>query len=121
MNKKILVIGIIGLILIFGLFMILKSDDREKDLLAFSKLTNLEVLNLVKNHFTFKEFAFLKSKLNNTKGIDCVYHLGKDPSNEKVYAIIIGEDKPDLIYLEDEDIQKYQDEYNALIDLYKNQ
>ena len=99
---------------------ILKSDDVKKDLIALSKLTSLDELNLTKNYFTFKEFAFLKSRLTNVKGIDCVYHLGKDPSNERVYAIIIGEDKPDLIYLDDEDIGKYQEEYNKLIELYKN-
>ena len=97
----------------------LNNLDKEKDLKELSELTNLEYLRLPKDYFTFKEFAYLKSKLINTKGLDCIYHIAKDPSNELVYYIVIGKDKEDFLYLKDVNYNVFIDEYNKLIEEYK--
>ena len=99
----------------------LNNLDKEKDLIVLSELTNLEYLRLPKDYFKFKEFAFLKSKLINTKGLDCIYHIAKDPSNELVYYIVIGKDKEDFLYLKDIDYNVFIDEYNKLIEEYKGE
>ena len=100
---------------------VLDNLDKEKDLIVLSELTNLEYLRLPKDYFTFKEFAYLKSKLINTKGLDCIYHIAKDPSNELVYYIVIGKDKEDFLYLKDIDYNVFIDEYNKLIEEYKGE
>lgn len=99
----------------------LNNLDKEKDLKVLSELTNLEYLRLPKDYFTFKEFAYLKSKLINTKGLDCIYHIAKDPSNELVYYIVIGKDKEDFLYLKDVNYNVFIDEYNKLIEKYKGE
>ena len=99
----------------------LNNLDKEKDLNILCELTNLEYLRLPKDYFTFKEFAYLKSKLINTKGLDCIYHIAKDPSNELVYYIVIGKDKEDFLYLKDIDYNVFIDEYNKLIEEYKGE
>lgn len=99
----------------------LNNLDKEKDLKVLSELTNLEYLRLPKDYFTFKEFAYLKSKLINTNGLDCIYHIAKDPSNELVYYIVIGKDKEDFLYLKDIDYNVFIDEYNKLIEEYKGE
>ena len=99
----------------------LNNLDKEKDLKVLSELTNLEYLRLPKDYFTFKEFAYLKSKLINTKGLDCIYHIAKDPSKELVYYIVIGKDKEDFLYLKDIDYNVFIDEYNKLIEEYKGE
>lgn len=99
----------------------LNNLDKEKDLKELSELTNLEYLRLPKDYFTFKEFAYLKSKLINTNGLDCIYHIAKDPSNELVYYIVIGKDKEDFLYLKDIDYNVFIDEYNKLIEEYKGE
>lgn len=97
------------------------NSDKEKDLSSLMLLTNLDNLYLPKDYFTFEQFAHLKSKLTNTKSIDAIYHIAKDPSNEEVYAIIIGKDKPDFIYDDGDDFLAYRNEYDALIKKYKNE
>lgn len=99
----------------------LNNLDKEEDLKVLSELTNLEYLRLPKDYFTFKEFAYLKSKLINTNGLDCIYHIAKDPSNELVYYIVIGKDKEDFLYLKDIDYNVFIDEYNKLIEEYKGE
>ena len=99
----------------------LNNLDKEKDLNILCELTNLEYLRLPKDYFTFKEFAYLKSKLINTKGLDCIYHIAKDPSKELVYYIVIGKDKEDFLYLKDIDYNVFIDEYNKLIEEYKGE
>ena len=99
----------------------LNNLDKEKDLKVLSELTNLEYLRLPKDYFIFKEFAYLKSKLINTKGLDCIYHIAKDPSNELVYYIVIGKDKEDFLYLKDVNYNVFIDEYNKLIEEYKGE
>lgn len=99
----------------------LNNLDKEKDLNILCELTNLEYLRLPKDYFTFKEFAYLKSKLINTKGLDCIYHIAKDPSKELVYYIVIGKDKEDFLYLKDIDYDVFIDEYNKLIEEYKGE
>ena len=99
----------------------LNNLDKEKDLKELSELTNLEYLRLPKDYFTFKEFAYLKSKLINTKGLDCIYHIAKDPSKKLVYYIVIGKDKEDFLYLKDIDYNVFIDEYNKLIEEYKGE
>lgn len=99
----------------------LNNLDKEKDLNILCELTNLEYLRLPKDYFTFKEFAYLKSKLINTKGLDCIYHIAKDPSKKLVYYIVIGKDKEDFLYLKDIDYNVFIDEYNKLIEEYKGE
>ena len=98
---------------------ILDNDNKDKDLQDLSKLTNLDKLFLPKDYFTFKQFAFLKSRLVNTSNIDSIYHLAKDPSNEKVYYIVIGKDKEDFLYYEDVDYNVFIKEYNELVNQFK--
>ena len=99
----------------------LNNLDKEKDLNILCELTNLEYLRLPKDYFTFKEFAYLKSKLINTKGLDCIYHIAKDPSKKLVYYIVIGKDKEDFLYLKDVNYNVFIDEYNKLIEEYKGE
>ena len=99
----------------------LNNLDKEKDLNILCELTNLEYLRLPKDYFIFKEFAYLKSKLINTKGLDCIYHIAKDPSKKLVYYIVIGKDKEDFLYLKDIDYNVFIDEYNKLIEEYKGE
>ena len=98
-----------------------ENENKEKDLLDLSLLTNLEKLHLPKSYFSFNQFAWLKSKLSNTKNLDSIYHIAKDPANEKIYAVIIGKDKPDFIYDDGSDFISFINEYKSLIDKYKNQ
>ena len=88
-----------------------ENEDKEKDLLALSKLTQLESLYLPREYFTFEEFAWLKSKLKDTKNIDCIYYLAKDPANEKVVAMIIGKGEPAWLYDDGSDYKEYHDRY----------
>lgn len=99
---------------------ILNNDNPKEDLKALSELKSIEKLNLPKNYFTFKEFSFLKSKLDNLTNLGAIYHIAKDPSNEKVYYIVIGKDKEDFLYYEDKDYNVYINEYEKLINKYKD-
>ena len=94
-------------------------NDNKEELKILSKLVNLEKLNLPKDYFTFEEFSYLKSKLINISNLNAIYHIAKDPSNEKVYYIVIGKDKDDFVYYEDKDYNVYIDEYNELVNKYK--
>lgn len=97
---------------------VLENQDKSKDLEALSKLTQLESLYLPREYFTFEEFAWLKSRLKDTKKIDCIYYLAKDPANEKVVAIIIGKDQPYWIYDDGSDYKLYHEKYAELIKKY---
>lgn len=99
---------------------VLENDNKEKDLLDLSKLKNLKSLYIPKDYFTFDQFAWLKSKLENTLNIDCIYYLKKDPANEKVVAIIIGKNEPDWLYDDGTDYEIYHQRYKALKEKYKN-
>ena len=98
---------------------VLENEDKEKDLLALSKLTHLESLYLPREYFTFEEFAWLKSKLKDTKNIDCIYYIAKDPANEKVVAMIIGRGEPGWLYDDGTDYKEYHDRYAELIKKFK--
>lgn len=94
--------------------------DKVKDLKDLSKLTNIKYLSLPKNFFTFNQFAWLKSKLLEEKNISALYNIRKDISNERIYADIIGSDKPDHVYKDEADLEAYQNEFIKLIEQYKN-
>ena len=95
-------------------------EDKTKLLELLSTLTTLKNLSLPKNFFTFNQFAWLKSKLPNEKNISALYHIKKDIANERVYASIIGNDKPSMVYEDEESLESYQDEFVRLVELYKN-
>ncbi len=82
---------------------------------TFAKLTNLEQLNLPKTCFTFKEFAWLSSKLEGVKGLDAFLTYYKDHSRDVHMFVIIGSDTVDV-----EDEVPYVEEYNFLKQEYKN-
>lgn len=96
------------------------NTDKVKDLKDLSKLTNIKYLSLPKNFFTFNQFAWLKSKLLEEKNISALYNLRKDISNERIYADIIGSDKPDHVYKDEADLEAYQNEFIKLVEQYKN-
>lgn len=94
--------------------------DKVKDLKDLSKLTNIKYLSLPKNFFTFNQFAWLKSKLLEEKNISALYDLRKDISNERIYADIIGSDKPNHVYNDEVDLEAYQNEFVQLVEQYKD-
>ena len=83
-------------------------------------LFNCKYLSLPKNFFTLNQFAWLKSKLLEEKNISALYNIRKDISNERIYADIIGSDKPDHVYKDEADLEAYQNEFIKLIEQYKN-
>lgn len=64
-----------------------KNKNSNVDLLALSKLIKLEKFHILENYFTFEQFAWLKSKLPNTKGIEPLYEWD-NWKNEIVWSVI---------------------------------
>ena len=81
---------------------------------TLAKLTNLEELNLPKTCFTFKEFAWLSSKLEGVKGLDAFLTYYKDFRRDIHMFVILGSDMVDV-----EDEVPYVEEYNYLKEEYK--
>ncbi|PAT02187.1 hypothetical protein CI105_02255 [Candidatus Izimaplasma bacterium ZiA1] len=104
-----------------------KNSDGKNTLKSLSTLTNLEELWLQDGDFSFEQFAWLKSKLPNTKGIEGVrYYEGKIDYVEKGLVTlkkysVIGKRKPRSIDItEKERAMKYQEKYDTLVRKYKH-
>jgi hypothetical protein len=49
-----------------------------------------------------------------------LYYLGKDISNERIYSIITGSDKPDCLYEDETNLEEIQNGFVKLVEEYKN-
>ena len=92
-----------------------KNEDSRADLLALSKLTALEKFHILEGYFTFEQFAWLKSKLPHTAGIEPLREW-ENWENETVWSII-GRKKPTVKKRETAD--EYEAHFYALVSKYK--
>lgn len=93
-----------------------KRKQKRADLLLLAALTGLQSLQLTKNFFTFRQFAWLKAKLPNADGVGCVYRYKYDKRKEVDCYVIAGDGMPD--WLEDgtgEEIKRYEEEFNGYV------
>ena len=99
-----------------------KKKNKKEDLLALAKLTNIKEIHLPKNYFFFNQYAWLSSKLNNVKGIGCIYKMEYDHANEMDGYIINGSRM--CWYIRENEqakLNKYLRKFNKLVENYKNQ
>ncbi|MBE6699723.1 MAG: hypothetical protein E7584_05760 [Ruminococcaceae bacterium] len=92
-----------------------KNENSRADLLALSKLTALEKFYILEGYFTFEQFAWLKSKLPHTAGIEPL-HEWKNWQDETVWSVI-GRRKPTVKKSETAD--EYEAQFYALVAKYK--
>ena len=92
-----------------------KNEDSLADLLALSKLTTLEKFRILEGYFTFEQFAWLKSKLPHTAGIEPL-HEWENWENETVWSVI-GRKKPTVKKRETAD--EYEEHFYALVAKYQ--
>lgn len=91
---------------------IIKDNDSSYYLNLLNKCTNLGVIYIPDNFFTFNQFAWLKAHLPNVNGLACVF-------DGKEFYSIIGRRTPKNL----NDISKtfkYQKKYDLLVKKYKN-
>ena len=93
-----------------------KNENSRTDLIALSKLTKLEKLLINKKYFTFEQFAWLKSKLPHTTGIEPLHEWGC--YQDETLWTVIGSNKPTIKKREIAD--KYERQYYALVEKYQN-
>ena len=99
-----------------------KKKNKKEDLLALAKLTNIKEIHLPKNYLFFNQYAWLSSKLNNVKGIGCIYKMEYDHANEMDGYIINGSRM--CWYIKENEqakLNKYLRKFNKLVESYKNQ
>ena len=92
-----------------------KNEDSRADLLALSKLTSLEKFHILEGYFTFEQFAWLKSKLPHTAGIEPL-HEWENWETEVVWSVI-GRKKPTVKKRETAD--EYEAHFYALVAKYQ--
>lgn len=103
------------LILLIG-----NKKDKVSDLITLSKLTKLKYIELPKNYFFFNQYAWLTSKLPNTKGLGC-YKVEYDHANEMDGYIINGSRMCwDIKGFETDKLNRYINKFNALVNKYQN-
>lgn len=106
---------------------IVKNYDVLEFLKSLAKLKNLKVLYIPDNSLTFEQFAWLKSKLPDTEGLEGVRYFslsGVVDSNETVleYYSIIGKRRPRCLSVDKIDrVNKYKNDYNKLVEIYVNE
>lgn len=93
-----------------------KNEDSRADLLALSKLTALEKFHIHEGYFTFEQFAWLKSRLPHTAGIEPIYKW-ENWDHETMWSVI-GRKKPTVKKRETAD--EYEAHFYALVEKYKN-
>lgn len=93
-----------------------KNKDSYADLLALSKLTALEKFCITRKYFTFEQFAWLKSKLPNTTGIEPL-HEWEDWNDKIVWSVIGSKQK---MVKKREIADKYERHYYDLVNKYQN-
>ena len=96
-------------------FVPVKNEDSRADLLALSKLTDLEKFHILEGYFTFEQFAWLKSKLPHTAGIEPL-HEWENWEDETVWSVI-GRKKPTVKKRETAD--EYEAHFYALVAKYQ--
>ena len=100
---------------------VVSKNDKVEELLAFATMQNLESLKLQKGHFSFEQFAWLKSRLQHLKDLNCLCSFKFDDYYGVEAGVIIGKNKPNY-YLDysKKGLDRYVNKYNALVESYKN-
>ncbi|MBR2468364.1 MAG: hypothetical protein IKB42_04930 [Clostridia bacterium] len=100
---------------------VVSQNDKVEELLALSKMKDIEEIKLQKGHFTFEQFAWLKSKLEHIKDFGCLYLYKFDDYYDCEAGVIIGKNKPNY-YLDKSGtgLDRYIKKYNMLVDKYKS-
>ena len=110
-----------------------KKSNKKDDLIALSGLKSIQKITLPKNYFTFGQFAWLSGKLPETKGIGCIKDQRWNKRIEKYEYTINGTrmawEFKDYCgtginkYLKkfDELVEKYKNDDNPPVDVYKKQ
>lgn len=100
---------------------VVSGSDKVEELLALANLKNIENLKLQKGHFTFEQFAWLKSRLSHIQELKCLYTYKYDDYYNCEAGVIIGKNKPNY-YLDKskKGLDRYISKYNALVQKYKD-
>ncbi len=96
----------------------LPPSDAVYALTELSRLSHLNRLSLDKNNFTFAQFAWLKSKLPDTRGFGGIIEFYPDRENDTHMMLICGSDWQDLPISEE---QRVHTEFERLTVLYENE
>lgn len=72
------------------------SSDKLELLSLFSSLKNIKSLNLPNDLFTFNQFAWLSSKLEQVKGLGPILSYYADRSKDVTMFTVVGYDQPDV-------------------------
>ena len=99
-----------------------KKKDKKDDLLSLANLKNIKEIKLTKNYFTFKQFAWLSSKLPGVKGIGCIHKWKYDKRIEADTYTINGTRMAwEFKDRTGKEIEKYLRKFDKLVEEYKNQ
>lgn len=94
--------------------------DNYNNLVALSKLTDLQEIYLPKHYFTFMQFAYLKSKLKAVKGLE-VFREFRNRQQERYEFMRIGSDTPrEFIPMSEELMEIDRKEFNMLVEEFEN-
>lgn len=101
---------------------VVSKNDKLEELVAMAKLKTIETLKLQKGHFTFEQFAWLKSKLEHIKDLNCLYEFKYNKFYDTQAGVIIGKNKPNS-YLDysKKGLDRYIEKYKVLVQNYKNE
>ena len=99
--------------------MVQPKENPYFDLVALSKLTSLRELKLPPDYFTKEEYAWLASKLPNTKGLDGCYCIRKDRQKDCIRYIMLGEHE-DMILADDSRVEEYYKSFRAMVEEFKS-
>ncbi|MBQ8725678.1 MAG: hypothetical protein IJY84_01055 [Clostridia bacterium] len=96
------------------------NGAKTTDLQVFASLVNLKFLRLARNYFSFKQIAWLKSRLPVVENLNADFYFLHQRWDDTFWYAIYGYDKPDWIQEKPEnDIDKYFDEFKSLVEFYE--
>ena len=101
-------------------FFVGKNGAKVKDLQVFSSLVNLKFLRLARDYFSFKQIAWLKSRLPDVENLNADFYFLHQRWDDTFWYAIYGYDMPDWIQEKPEnDIDKYFDDFRNLVEFYE--
>ena len=101
-------------------FFVGKNGAKVKDLQVFSSLVNLKFLRLARDYFSFKQIAWLKSRLPDVENLNADFYFLHQRWDDTFWYAIYGYDMPGWIQEKPEnDIDKYFDDFRNLVEFYE--
>ena len=101
-------------------FFVGKNGAKVEDLQVLASLVNLKFLRLARNYFSFKQIAWLKSRLPDVENLSADFYFLHQRWDDTFWYAIYGYDMPEWIQEKPEnDIDKYFDDFKDLVSFFE--